>query len=59
MDTSSMNYKVKNFFMFAGISTVIFGMVVIIPFIYGLYLTFTSWDGISTTKLLDGELRET
>lgn len=36
--------------MFAGISTVIFGMVVIIPFIYGLYLTFTSWDGISTTK---------
>lgn len=50
MDTSSMNYKVKNFLMFAGISTVIFGAVVIIPFIYGLYLTFTSWDGISTTK---------
>lgn len=36
--------------MFAGISTVIFGLVVIVPFIYGLYLTFTSWDGISTTK---------
>lgn len=50
MDTSSMNYKVKNFLMFAGISTVIFGLVVIVPFIYGLYLTFTSWDGISTTK---------
>lgn len=36
--------------MFAGLSTLIFGMVVIVPFIYGLYLTFTSWDGISTTK---------
>lgn len=50
MDTSSMSYKVKNFLMFAGISTVVFGLVVIVPFIYGLYLTFTSWDGISTTK---------
>lgn len=50
MNTNSMNYKVKNFLMFAGLSTLIFGMVVIVPFIYGLYLTFTSWDGISTTK---------
>jgi raffinose/stachyose/melibiose transport system permease protein len=24
--------------------------VVILPFFYGLYLTFTSWDGVSTTK---------
>lgn len=45
-----MSYKCKQYFMFAGISTVIFGMVVILPFIYGLYLTFTSWDGVSKTK---------
>jgi raffinose/stachyose/melibiose transport system permease protein len=36
--------------MFAGISTVLFVGVVILPFIYGLYLTFTSWDGVSKTK---------
>lgn len=50
MNTNSMSYKCKQYFMFAGISTVIFGMVVILPFIYGLYLTFTSWDGVSKTK---------
>jgi raffinose/stachyose/melibiose transport system permease protein len=36
--------------MFAGISTVVFVSVVILPFIYGLYLTFTSWDGVSREK---------
>ena len=36
--------------MFAGISTVLFFGVVILPFIYGLYLTFTSWDGVSLSK---------
>ena len=36
--------------MFAGISTFVFCAVVIIPFLYGLYLTFTSWDGVSRQK---------
>ena len=36
--------------MFAGPGTVLFLAVVIIPFIYGLYLTMTSWDGVSLTK---------
>ena len=36
--------------MFAGVSTVLFCGVVIVPFIYGLYLTFTSWDGVSRSK---------
>jgi raffinose/stachyose/melibiose transport system permease protein len=36
--------------MFAGPATILFAAVVIIPFIYGLYLTFTSWDGVSATK---------
>jgi raffinose/stachyose/melibiose transport system permease protein len=36
--------------MFAGVTTFIFCAVVIIPFVYGLYLTFTSWDGVSASK---------
>lgn len=36
--------------MFGGITTFCFLAVVIVPFIYGLYLTFTSWDGISLSK---------
>ena len=36
--------------MFAGPGTILFFAVVIIPFIYGLYLTLTSWDGVSPTK---------
>ncbi len=36
--------------MFAGPATILFVAVVIVPFIYGLYLTFTSWDGVANTK---------
>ena len=36
--------------MFAGVTTFVFAAVVIVPFLYGLYLTFTSWDGISKEK---------
>jgi len=36
--------------MFAGVTTFIFCAVVIVPFLYGLYLTFTSWDGVSASK---------
>ena len=36
--------------MFGGPATILFFAVVILPFFYGLYLTFTSWDGVSTTK---------
>ena len=50
MNTTSMSYKCKNFLMFAGVTTIIFAAVVIIPFLYGLYLTFTSWDGVSANK---------
>ena len=44
MNKNSMSYKTSQFLMFAGVSTVLFCGVVIIPFVYGLYLTFTSWD---------------
>ena len=36
--------------MFAGPGTILFLAVVIVPFIYGLYLTLTSWDGTSLSK---------
>ena len=50
MDRNKMSYKVRQFMMFGGISTVLFCGVVILPFVYGLYLTFTSWDDVSLSK---------
>lgn len=44
------SYQIKEFCMFAGVTTFTFLAVVMIPFFYGLYLTFTSWDGISKEK---------
>ena len=50
MKKNTMSYKVTQYLMFAGPATILFCAVVILPFVYGLYLTFTSWAGISTTK---------
>lgn len=50
MNTNTMSYKCRQFIMFAGLTTIAFASVVIIPFIYGLYLTLTSWDGVSREK---------
>jgi len=50
MDRNKMSYKVSQFLMFGGVSTLLFCGVVVLPFIYGLYLTFTSWDGVSRAK---------
>ena len=50
MNTNTMSYKTKQFLMFAGVTTFVFAAVVIVPFIYGLYLTFTSWDGVAKSK---------
>ena len=50
MNTNTMSYKTKQYLMFAGVTTFVFVAVVVIPFIYGLYLTFTSWDGVSAQK---------
>ena len=36
--------------MFGGPGTALFLAVVIVPFVYGIYLTMTSWDGVSATK---------
>jgi len=40
--------------LFTGPTLFVFLAVMIIPFLYGIYLTFTNWDGISTTSSLVG-----
>ena len=50
MKQNKLSYKISQFLMFGGPATVLFFAVVILPFFYGLYLTFTSWDGVSTKK---------
>ena len=46
--------ETSNFSMFTTPGIVIFLLVVILPFIYGFYLTFTDWNGVSETKHLVG-----
>ena len=50
MKTNTMSYKCKQFLMFAGVTTAVFFAVVIVPFLYGIYLTLTSWAGVSNQK---------
>ena len=50
MKQNTLSYKIKQYLMFGGVGTALFLCVVIVPFIYGLYLTLTSWDGVSLTK---------
>ena len=46
---NKFHYKALMFLSFAGPSVILFSAVVIIPFLFGLYLTFTGWDGISSS----------
>ena len=50
MKQNTLSYKVKQYLMFGGVGTALFLCVVIAPFLYGLYLTLTSWDGVSRAK---------
>ena len=50
MKQNTFSYKVKQYLIFGGAGTVLFLAVVIAPFLYGLYLTLTSWDGVSRSK---------
>lgn len=50
MKQNKLSYKIGQYLMFAGPGTILFLCVVIVPFVYGLYLTLTSWDGISAMK---------
>ena len=49
--------KAKNlgtFFLFAGPSLFFFCMAILVPLIFGIYLTFTDWNGISKEKNIIG-----
>jgi len=46
--------KIKNLLIFALPGCFAFCAVVIIPFIYGFYLTLTDWDGVSKVKNIIG-----
>lgn len=46
----NLKNKGKDFCIFALPGMFCFFAVVIIPFIYGVYLTFTDWNGVSQTK---------
>ncbi|MDD3231378.1 MAG: sugar ABC transporter permease [Oscillospiraceae bacterium] len=46
--------RAKNFTIFALPGFAIFLCVVIVPFFYGLYLTFTDWDGVTAQKNMVG-----
>ena len=50
MKKNTMSYKTGQYLMFAGPAALLFIGVVVLPFIYGLYLTFTNWDGVSKSK---------
>ena len=50
MKQNKLSYKIGQYLMFGGPATILFFAVVILPFFYGLYLTFTSWDGVSAKK---------
>lgn len=46
--------RVRNFGIFALPGVFIFLTVVIVPFLYGVYLTFTDWNGVRPEKKLIG-----
>lgn len=46
--------KISSFASFALPGIFVFFCVVIIPFLYGLYLTFTDWNGVSKVKNIVG-----
>ena len=50
MKNKSFLSKTGIFLIFAGPAVISFVLVVVFPMIYGVYLTMTSWDGISDAK---------
>lgn len=46
--------KLKTYLLFAGPTTFVFLTVIILPFLFGIYLTFTNWDGIARTHMFVG-----
>lgn len=46
--------RLRSRLFFTGPTLFAFITVMIVPFLYGIYLTFTNWDGIATTHTLVG-----
>ncbi|MFP4974632.1 carbohydrate ABC transporter permease [Paenibacillus sp. CN-4] len=46
--------RLRTRILFTGPALFAFLTVMIVPFLYGIYLTFTNWDGIATTHSLVG-----
>ena len=44
--------SIKRFLKFSGIPLAIFSVVLVLPFVNGVYYTFTDWDGFEATKLV-------
>ena len=49
MEEKNLWGKIRTFLIFAGPAALAFAAVVIIPFIYGLGLSFTDWNGLSSS----------
>lgn len=54
MKQNTLSYKIRQYLMFAGPGTVLFLAVVIVPFLYGLYLTLVNWNGTDLVKTFVG-----
>lgn len=54
MRKESLPRKIALFLGFAGPSMILFVTFIILPFIYGIYLTMTNWDGFSSVKQFVG-----
>lgn len=50
----SLAGKLKTYLIFAGPGTLVFFTVIVLPFVFGVYLTFTDWNGFSSTYSLVG-----
>ena len=50
MKKEGFKEKLTQYAIFAGPGMIIFLLVVAIPIFYGVYLTFTDWDGIARVK---------
>ena len=50
MKKEGFKEKLAQYALFAGPGMIIFLLVVAIPIFYGVYLTFTDWDGIARVK---------
>lgn len=54
MKKNNVMENIKTFLIFSGPTTLVFFAVIIIPFLFGIYLTFTNWDGISKAYTFAG-----